>query len=577
MDINHAHGGALLTSLLIEYGVEYVFGLPGGQTYALYDGIEHRSEISHVLVRDERTGVYAADGYARATGKVGVCDATVGPGAANLPAGLGEALGASIPIVALVSALPADLTLHQYRSAASQAMDQVNLLAPVSKWYATVPSLKAMPALVRQAFQQATTGRPGPTVLFLPQDILDSKLPEDMLDLLKPISQRSRFGHFPAFRTVPDPDDVAAATKVFSSAKRPIIIAGGGALISGAIKEITEFAEAQSCAVATSLSGKGTIAESHPLAVGVVGQMGTPAAVAALDAADVVLFVGTKAGSGPTFAWSRPRPDQKIIQIDIDPAEIGRSFANVTGIFADARSGVQAMADAVQPTARAEWKSEIAKIKADWNATRNTERTSEVTPILPQRVLGELQSLLNDDDLIVCDASLASGWAGVYYEQNSPGKKVFMPRGLAGLGYSVPAAIGVAIANPGKRTVVLTGDGALGYSIGEFATIFELDLPITVVVLNNASLGWIRWYGHLNFETSNQGTDFADIDFSAVAKGFGFDAERVANPTELAAAMKRVLRSKKPSLIDVITETWTTPVTGHKVALANNKSTGYGG
>ena len=434
-----------------------------------------------------------------------------------------------------------------------------------------------MPALVRQAFQQATTGRPGPTVLFLPQDILDSKLPEDMLDLLKPISQRSRFGHFPAFRTVPDPDDVAAATKVFSSAKRPIIIAGGGALISGAIKEITEFAEAQSCAVATSLSGKGTIAESHPLAVGVVGQMGTPAAVAALDAADVVLFVGTKAGSGPTFAWSRPRPDQKIIQIDIDPAEIGRSFANVTGIFADARSGVQAMADAVQPTARAEWKSEIAKIKADWNATRNTERTSEVTPILPQRVLGELQSLLNDDDLIVCDASLASGWAGVYYEQNSPGKKVFMPRGLAGLGYSVPAAIGVAIANPGKRTVVLTGDGALGYSIGEFATIFELDLPITVVVLNNASLGWIRWYGHLNFETSNQGTDFADIDFSAVAKGFGFDAERVANPTELAAAMKRVLRSKKPSLIDVITETWTTPVTGHKVALANNKSTGYGG
>ena len=152
MEINHAHGGALLTSLLIEHDVEYVFGLPGGQTYALYDGIDHRSEIQHVLVRDERTGVYAADGYARATGKVGVCDATVGPGAANRPAGLGEALGASIPIVALVSALPANLTLHQYRSAASQAMDQVNLLAPVSKWYATVPSLQAMPALVRQAF-----------------------------------------------------------------------------------------------------------------------------------------------------------------------------------------------------------------------------------------------------------------------------------------------------------------------------------------------------------------------------------------------------------------------------------------
>jgi len=577
VEINHAHGGALLTALLIEHGVEYVFGLPGGQTFALYDGIDHRSEISHILVRDERTGVYAADGYARATGKVGVCDATVGPGAANLPAGLGEALGASIPIVALVSALPANLTLHQYRSAASQAMDQVNLLAPVSKWSATVPSLEAMPALVRQAFQQATTGRPGPTVLFLPQDILDTKLSAAMLELLEPTSDISRFGSFPAFRTAPDPEDVLAASKIFSAAKRPMIIAGGGALISGAVAEITEFADTQMCAVATSLSGKGVIAENHPLAVGVVGQMGTPSARAALESADVVLFVGTKAGSGPTFAWSLPRADQRIIQIDIDPAEIGRSFKNVAGIFADARSGLKALLQATAAVERAEWKSEITKFKSDWNAVRATERRSDATPILPQRVLGELQAVLKDEDLIVCDASLSSGWAGVYYEQTLPGKKVFMPRGLAGLGYSVPAAIGVAIANPGKRTIVLTGDGALGYSIGEFASILELNLPITVIVLNNADLGWIRWYGHLNFGTSNQGSDFADINFSAVAQGFGFEAERVTNPTDLASAMKRVLSSKKPSLLDVVTETWTTPVTGHKVALANKKSTEYGG
>jgi acetolactate synthase-1/2/3 large subunit len=577
VEINHAHGGALLTALLVEHGVEYVFGLPGGQTYALYDGINQHAEISHILVRDERTGVYAADGYARATGKVGVCDATVGPGAANLPAGLGEALGASIPIVALVSALPANLTLHQYRSAASQAMDQINLLAPVSKWSATVPSLEAMPALVRQAFQQATTGRPGPTVLFLPQDILDSKLPEAMLELLQPKATISRFGSFPAFRTAPDPDDVQAAAQIFNTAKRPIIIAGGGALISGAIAELAEFADAQSCAVATSLSGKGVIAENHPWAVGVVGQMGTPAARAALEGADVVVFLGTKAGSGPTFAWSLPRADQKIIQIDIDPAEIGRSFANVIGIFADARSGLQALAQATTATERSEWKNEISKFKSEWNTTRAAERSSEAIPILPQRVLGELQAQLSAEDLIVCDASLSSGWAGVYYEQVLPGKKIFMPRGLAGLGYSVPAAIGVAIANPNKRTIVLTGDGALGYSIGEFASILELDLPITVIVLNNADLGWIRWYGHLNFGISDQGSDFADINFSAVAQGFGFDAERVTNPGDLAAALKRVLSSKKPSLLDVVTETWTTPVTGHKVALAAKKSTGYGG
>lgn len=577
MEINHAHGGALLTALLIEHGVEYVFGLPGGQTYALYDGIDFRPEISHVLVRDERTGVYAADGYARASGKVGVCDATVGPGAANLPAGLGEALGASIPIVALVSALPAQLTLHQYRSSASQAMDQVNLLAPVSKWYATVPSLAAMPALVRQAFQQATTGRPGPTVLFLPQDVLDQKLPSEMLDLLNPSTERSRFGTFPAFRSFPDPEDVSAAAEIFKRAERPIIVAGGGALISGATSEITQFATSQGCAVATSLSGKGTIAEDHALAVGVVGQMGTPSAHAALKAADVVLFVGTKAGSGPTFAWTLPRKDQKIIQIDLDPAEIGRSFANVAGIFADAKSGMGALSAAVAPTERSEWVAEIGKFKSEWNAVRSTERTSAASPILPQRVIGELQDALQPDHLIVCDASLSSGWAGVYYEQILPGKKIFMPRGLAGLGYSVPAAIGVAIANPGKRTVVLTGDGALGYSVGEFATILELELPITVIVLNNASLGWIRWYSHLNFGTSDVGTDFADIDFSAVAQGFGFSAQRVTKVDDLARAIKGALESKKPSLLDIITETWTTPVTGHKVALANKKTTGYGG
>lgn len=577
LEINHAHGGSLLTALLIEHEVEYVFGLPGGQTYALYDGIDQRPEISHILVRDERTGVYAADGYARATGRVGVCDATVGPGAANLPAGLGEALGASIPLVALVSALPAHLTVHQYRSAASQAMDQVNLLAPVSKWYATVPSLAAMPALVRQAFQHATTGRPGPTVLFLPQDVLDAKLPAEMLDLLQPKPQVSRFGRYPAFRTSPDSDDVAAAAQLFNSAKRPLIIAGGGALISGAIEEITTFAHTQTCAVATSLSGKGVIAEDDPLAVGVVGQMGTASARAALEAADLVLFVGTKAGSGPTFAWSLPRAEQKIIQIDIDPAEIGRSFANVLGIFADARSGVRALAQSVQVTERVAWGAEVAKFKSDWIAARNSERESAAVPILPQRVIGELQGQLNAEDLIVCDASLSSGWAGVYYEQILPGKKIFMPRGLAGLGYSVPAAIGVSLANPGKRTIVLTGDGALGYSIGEFASIRELNLPITVVVLNNADLGWIRWYGHLNFGKSDKGTDFADIHFSEVAQGFGFEAERVVNPAELPDAMQRVLRSTRPSLIEIVTETWTTPVTGHKVALAHKKSTGYGG
>jgi acetolactate synthase-1/2/3 large subunit len=584
-----AHGGDLLTALLIEHGVEYVFGLPGGQTFALYDGMNQRSaEITHVLVRDERTGVYAADGYARVTGRVGVCDATVGPGAANLPAGLGEAFGASIPIVALVSELPAKLVLHRYRSAASQAMDQVELLAPVSKWHATVPDLQRMPELVRQAFREATSGRPGPTVLFLPQDVLDCALPSEMVELLRgaPInttgSSPQRFGKVPAFRPSPDPADVTMALKVLENARRPMIIAGGGVVIAGAGLILTQCADLLSAAVATSLSGKGSIAEDHPLSMGVVGAMGTPAATSALDSADVVFLVGTKAGSGPTFNWTRPRHDQIIIQLDIDPAELGRVFPLAAAMFADARSGLQALVDAIAdhgqtPVDRSEWRRELAGLNRDWHAQRNSERSSSAKPILPQRVMGDLEAALGPNDIVVCDASLSSGWAGLYLQQVSLGRRVLMPRGLAGLGYSLPAAIGVAMANRDRRTIVLTGDGALGYSVGEFATVLELQLPITVLVLNNRSLAWIRWYSRINFGSGWEKDDFADIDYSAVARAYGWSAERVVDPSELPTLLKQALRSKEPTLLDIVTETWTTPVSGHHRALEGGTTSGYGG
>ena len=583
------HGGDMLTALLIEHGVKYVFGLPGGQTFALYDGMNHRpDEIEHILVRDERTGVYAADGYARVTGQVGVCDATVGPGAANLPAGLGEAFGASIPIVALVSEIPAKLVLHRYRSAASQAMDQVGLLAPVTKWHATVPDLKTMPELVRQAFREATSGRPGPTVLFLPQDILDSQLPQDMIELLgrSPIeakgSSPARFGRFPAFRPAPDLTDVKMAVNVLSGAHRPMIIAGGGVVIANAEKILGQFADLFSAAVATSLSGKGSIAEDHPLSMGVVGSMGTPAATSALDAADVVFLVGTKAGSGPTFNWTRPRKDQIVIQLDIDPAELGRVFPLQAAVLADARSGLQALVDeaarqGVSATDRSQWRKELQGFNSQWHLQRDSERNSDAQPILPQRVLGDLEAVIGPNDIVVCDASLSSGWAGVFLEQLSVGRRVLMPRGLAGLGYSLPAAIGVATANRNRRTIVLTGDGALGYSIGEFATVLELQLPITVLVLNNRSLGWIRWYSRINFESGWHKDDFADIDYSAVAKAYGWSAERVIDPSQLRTKLKESLESMQPSLLDIITETWATPLSGHRRALELGTTTGYGG
>jgi acetolactate synthase I/II/III large subunit len=568
-----SHGGSLLAGLLTEHGVRHVFGVPGGQTLALYDAILDTGALRHVLVRDERSAAYAADAYARITGRAGVCDATVGPGAAKLPSGLAEALGASVPVVALVSDLPAGLAPHRYRGAASQALDQAALLAPVTKWQATVPDAATMPALVRQAFREATTGRPGPVVVFLPQDVLDSPAKQTA-----PLEASARFGAFPPFRPAPDPEDIAAAVAVLRAAQRPFVLAGGGVLHSGAGAELAAFAEYLSAAVGTTLSGKGAIAEDNPLSVGVTGSMGTAAAAAALAEADVVLFAGTKAGSGPTYGWKLPRADQAIVQLDIDPAELGRAFPLAAAVLADARQGLRSLlAGLGDPGDRAAWRARVAELAAAWRAERDAERASSAVPIAPQRVLGEIEAALDGEDILICDASLASGWGGVYLEQRQAGRRVICPRGQAGLGYALPAAIGVATAEPGRRTVALTGDGALGYAAGELATLAELGLPVTVIVLNNRSLGWIRWYRRITFGRGWEDEDFADVTFAEVAKGFGVAGQRVTEPGQLAAALRGALRSGRPALVDVVTESWQTPITAHRKAVADGADTGYGG
>jgi len=589
-----AHGGRLLAGLLAEHGVRHVFGVPGGQTLALYDGITGHGGLAHVAVRDERSAAYAADAYARVTGRAGVCDATVGPGAAKLPSGLAEALGASVPVLALVSDLPAQLAPHRYRSAASQALDQAALLAPVTKWQAAVPDAATLPALVRQAFREATTGRPGPVALFLPQDVLDGPAGP-----AEPSSRASRFGRFPAFRPRPEPGDVTAAAAVLRTARRPFILAGGGVLHAGAGDDLVALAERLSAAVGTTLSGKGTIAEDHPLAVGVTGSMGTAAAATALAEADVVLLAGSKASGGATFGWTLPRPDQRVVQLDVDPAELGRAFGWALPVLADARPGVRALLAALDAAAgdvppgdrqpgderagpepdRAPWRARLAELTGAWRADRDAERASDAVPIAPQRVLAEIEAALGGQDILICDASLASGWGGAYLEQRRPGRRVLTPRGQAGLGYALPAAIGVSHARPGHRAVVLAGDGALGYAAGELATVTEQELPVTVIVLNNRSWGWIRWYRRITFGRGWEQDDFGDVAFADVARGFGLAAQRVTEPGRLGAALRAALQAPGPALVDVVTEAWQTPITAHRRAVAGTgpATTGYGG
>jgi len=391
---------------------------------------------------------------------------------------------------------------------------------------------------------------------------------------------------------------------VLRQAARPVLLAGGGVMHSGAGPAVTALATRLSAAAGTTLTGKGAIAEDHPLSVGVTGTMGTSAAEAALAEADVVLLAGTKASGGATYGWTLPHAGLQVVQLDIDPAELGRAFevaaamlgdarAGLTALLAELGTGAQAAGVGVTGTTglyepdRSAWRARLAALTAGWRAVRDTERASDAIPIAPQRVLAALEDALAPGDCLICDASLASGWGGVYFEQRQPGRRVLFPRGQAGLGYALPAAIGVATATAAAtasaggaaaaRTVVLTGDGALGYAVGELATVTELGLPIVIVVLNNRSLGWIRWYRRITFGRGFADDDFADVAYADVARGFGMQGVRVTDPAELGAGLASALGHGRPALVDVVTEVWETPIGAHRSAVAQGATAGYGG
>jgi acetolactate synthase-1/2/3 large subunit len=578
---NREHVGDLLADLLLLHGVDTIFGLPGGQTAALYDAVlKRRDVIEHVIVRDERTTAYAADAYARLTGRVGVCDATVGPGAAKLPSGLGEALNSSIPVLALVSDLPSTTEARRYRGATSQALDQETLLRSVTKWQATVRRPNDLAPLVRRAFREATTGRPGPVALVLPQDILDAPADQGADRDGQPDAHAATFGHFPALRLVPDPEHIARVAAVLQQARRPLLILGGGAMLSGVADVVVRVAEAFGAAVATTLSGKGCIDERHPLSVGVLGSMGTSAARMAAERADALILVGSKAGSVATLSWSLPRPGQAVAQIDVDPAELGRDFPLDALALADARLALDAIAAAGATAAGSsclgEWPAAVRHLADEWRQQRASEAASDDVPIRPQRVIAELQQHAGRDRIFVSDASLASGWLGAYFEQTVPGRKLLFPRGLAGLGWGLPAAIGAAVAAPDHRVVALVGDGALAYAVGELSVVAQRQLPITVVVLNNSSYGWIRWYRRIGFGRGWEQDDFGPTDFAAVASGYGLTAARVDTPADLAPALESALSAQGPSLVDVVSSVWDTPVAAHREALEAGTRGAYG-
>jgi acetolactate synthase-1/2/3 large subunit len=550
--------GHRLAELLAEYGVEYVFGVPGGQTLSLYEGIMRlNGNIRHVLMRDERSAGFAADAYARVTGKTGVCDATVGPGATNLVSPMAEAYNASIPLLAIISDIPRAWEHRRTRGNASQAMKQLEIFSTISKWQVTLNEPFALDDVVDAAFRVATTGKPGPVVISIPEDVFWAAAAEPKS------ADRSQGALFPRHRTAPDPEAVKRARDAILKSRKPVLLVGGGALISDAGEEVRALAEHLGSPVCTTITGKGIMEETHPLVFGVCGSMANPVANQVIGEADMVMFVGTKAGQLATFGYDMPKPWVPTIHVDMDPEEIGRNFPDSLPLVSDVRLAIRDLLRRLgKDRPQTDWHKEpLAQMREDWYKSAVDKKTKEGDPMKPQAIMDVVNRVVTEEDMIVCDASLASGWAAAYCRMPKPGRRFLAPRGLAGLGWGAPAAIGAALATgKNQRVLLFAGDGGFAYSVQELAVMARLELPVVTILFNNDTLAWIKHVEKNRFKEGFISTDFRHIDFAMVARGFGARAYTAETLDGLQSALEKEEAPNGPAVIDMFTDQWETPV-----------------
>ncbi|AMY72001.1 thiamine pyrophosphate-binding protein [Frigidibacter mobilis] len=563
-----AHIGDLIAEMLAQYGVEYVFGMPGGQTTALHDGISRRTDrIRHILMRDERNAAYAADAYARLTGKPGICDVTVGPGANLLPAGFLEALNASIPMIGIIGELPLDWLPLKEKGIASQGFDQLSFFKTCSKEAFLVPSVAALPELIRTAFRIATAPRPGPVALIIPHDIFDAEWDEELLK----IKVDDRAIAMPYLRSLAPAAEIAAAADLIRKAKRPALVCGGGVHGSVATEAATAFADRLGGLVVTSLSGKGSVPETRDFAAGVLNPLGSAAAIELIQEADLIIWCGSKVSQNTGMNWTLPKPDQATITIDFDPLEHGRTFRPTVALLGDVRDTVLALDAAMggsRKGANPEWDARIAEVKARCDAAKQEEMTSNQVPILPPRIMVEIAKRLGDDDVVVSDASFSAGWISGYIPARQAKRQFLFARGQGGLGYAVPGAIGAAtVIAKGARVVTVAGDGAFSYTIGELATQAQYNQRIVNVVINNGKLGWIQLWQEIyfkNVQSAELETQSSVPGYAAAAQGLGLLGIYVDKPDDIADALDRAFAHDGPSVIEVRIDDRATPIHGFK-------------
>ena len=541
-------GAKFMADTLKAYGVTHVFLVPAILRRALAE--MDLIGIKRVITHGEKAAAYMADGYARASGKPGVCMAQ-SVGAANLAAGLQDAYLGLSPVIALTGHKRSD---EQYKNA-YQEIEHSRPFASVTKFSAVVDNAEQLPHLLRQAFREATTGAPAPVHLDI-QGMTGDFATEAEGDF--EVLAESVFARRPAFRPEADPESVRAAARALTAAQRPVIVAGGGVTASGAQAEVVELAEMLSIPVATSLNAKGTIPDNHPLSVGVVGSYSRWCANRVVCEADLVFYIGSHTGSQVTNEWRVPAPGTPVIQIDIDPAELGRTYPAQAAMHGDAKATLRRLIQALEPIGgRGQWTERAQQLVREWREEVAPRVNSDAVPIIPERLCREITEFLPPDAMLVADTGHAGIWTGSMIDLNHPGQGYI--RCAGSLGWGLSAAMGAKCALPDRPVVCFSGDGGFWYHIAELETAVRNNINVVTVINNNSALsqdqrGDARAYAGLEGGRPEELWQFTDTNFAAVAQAMGCFGVRVERPGEIRGALEQALASGRPAVVDVATD-----------------------
>jgi acetolactate synthase I/II/III large subunit len=543
------NGGRALAEMLRLAEVGPMFGMGGFQLLPFYDALAQLG-MRHFLINDERCGAFAADAFARVTNRPGVCDGTLGPGATNLVTGLIESLNGGVPIIALAGDTN---RAHSWKNM-TQECRQVEILRPAVKELIRVELTSRVPELLRRAFAIATSGRPGPVLLDVPEDVCHGEHDFGTEDFAIDPSTLS----VPARRIRPDRTDIARAAALIARAKRPLILVGGGIHLSRAYDALLALAEAQSIPVAHTMSGKGGIPCTHPLSVGLFGRY-SRIANELIEASDCLVVIGCKLGEIATKRYALPPGSIPMVHLDILAEEIGRCRPAEVALWGDARAGLEDLADALADerrranAARANYVAEIPVRMSAWREEAAPRLNSAERPIHMARLCRELNGALPADSILVADGGFAGHWTGLLYDTKSAGRHFIPDRGLASIGYGLPGGIGAALAAPATPVVAITGDGGFNMMLGELETARRAGVGLTIVVVNNAASGYVKALQHAMFRGRYQSSDLVEMDYAAIARAMGCNGIRVDDPDRLGAVLREGLGERdRPTVLDVV-------------------------